>query len=248
MSDIFHEVEEEVRRERYEQLWKEYGDYVIAAAAFVIIAVAGWQIWRYYEQRAELRASVEYGAAMQLLQTGQTPAAAEAFGKLASSAPSGYAKISRLQEAGALLAAGRTADAIKLYTEVENGSDDILANVARIRLAWATVDSTPRAQLQTQLASLTDPSSAWNPMAREILAYADFRDGATAQALAEYKRLATDKNAPTALHERAAAMANFLAAGAGRDYGTLPHPAPKAAPANAAPAANPNPAQGKQPK
>jgi hypothetical protein len=242
VSDIFHEVEEEVRRERYEQLWKEYGDYIIAAAAFVIIAVAGWQIWRYYEQRATLRASVEYGAAMQLLQTGQTPAAAEAFGKLASDAPSGYAKISRLEEAGALLAAGRTADAVKLYNEVISGNDEILANVARIRLAWATADGTPRAQLQTQLASLTDPASAWSPMAREILAYADFRDGATAQALAEYKRLATDKNAPAALHQRAAAMANFLAAGAGRDYGTLPHPAPPTPPAKQ------NPPQGTQPK
>ncbi len=117
MSDIFHEVEEEVRRERYEQLWKEYGDYIIAGAAFVIIAVAGWQLWRTYEQRAQARASVEYTAAMQLLQTGQSPAAAQAFGKLASDAPGGYAKVSRLQEAGALLAAGRTDDAIKLYNE-----------------------------------------------------------------------------------------------------------------------------------
>jgi hypothetical protein len=226
VSDIFHEVEEEVRRERYEQLWKEYGDYIVAGAAFVIIAVAGWQLWRTYEQRAQARASVEYSAAMQLLQTGQSPAAAQAFGKLASDAPGGYAKVSRLQEAGALLAAGRTDDAIKLYNEVASGSDEILGDVARIRLAWATVDSSTRAQLQTQLATLTDASNAWNPMAREILAYSDFRDGATAQALAEYKRLALDKNAPQALHERAAAMSNFLAAGGGRDYGTLPHPAP----------------------
>jgi hypothetical protein len=224
VSDIFHEVEEEVRRERYEQLWKEYGDYVIAAAAFLIIAVAGWQLWRYYEQRAQLRASVEYSAAMQLLQSGQAPAAAEAFGKLAGDAPGGYAKVSRLQEASALLAAGRTADAVKLYNEVASGSDEILANVARIRLAWATVDNTPRAQLQSQLAPLLDPGSSWNPMAREILAYADFRDGATAQAAAEYKKLAADKNAPAALHERAFAMANFIGAGAGRDYGTLPQP------------------------
>ena len=242
MSDIFHEVEEEVRRERYEQLWKEYGDYVIAAVAFLVIAVAGWQLWRTYEQRAGARASEQYSAAMQLLQSGQSPAAAEAFGKLASDAPSGYAKISRLQEAGALLAAGRPADAIKLYNEVASGNDALLAGIARIRLAWATVDSTPRAQLETQLASLTDPGSPWSPMAREILAYADFRDGANAKALAEYKRLATDKNAPQALHERAAAMATFLAAGGGAAYGTVPHPAPKQ------PAAADKTPQGTQPK
>jgi hypothetical protein len=231
VSDIFHEVEEEVRRERYEQLWKEYGDYVIAAAAFLIIAVAGWQLWRTYEQREQLRASAQYNAALQLLQTGQSPAAAQAFGKLASDAPGGYAKVARLEEAGALLAAGRTADAIKLYNEVAAGNDELLSGVARIRLAWATVDSSTREQLQTQLATLTDPGNPWNPMAREILAYSDFRDGATARATAEYKSLAADKNAPQALHERASAMANFLVAGGGRDYGTIPRPAPKAPPA-----------------
>jgi len=241
VSDIFHEVEEEVRRERYEQLWKEYGDYVIAAAAFLIIAVAGWQLWRTYEQREQLRASAQYNAAMQLLQTGQSPAAAQAFGKLAGDAPGGYAKVSRLEEAGALLAAGRTADALKIYNEVAAGSDDLLSGVARIRIAWATIDSATREQLQTELATLTDPANPWNPMAREILAYSDFRDGKTAQALAAYKRLAVDKDAPQALHERAAAMANFLAAGGGRDYGTLPRPAP------VAPAAANTP-QGTQPK
>jgi hypothetical protein len=243
VSDIFHEVEEEVRRERYEQLWKEYGDYAIAAAAFVLIAVAGWQLWRYYEQREQLRASAEYSAAMQLLQTGQAPAAAEAFGKLAGDAPSGYAQVSRLQEAGSLLTAGRTADAIKIYNDVASGNDEILASIARLRIAWATADTTPRAQLQSQLSSLTDPGNAFNPMAREILAYADVRDGALPRAQAEYKSLAADKNAPPALHERAAAMANFLAAGGGQEYGTLPHPAPQA-PAPAAPTT----AQGTQPK
>ena len=33
MTDIFHEVEEEVRRERFEKIWKKYGDYAIAAVA-----------------------------------------------------------------------------------------------------------------------------------------------------------------------------------------------------------------------
>ena len=242
MSDIFHEVEEEVRRERYEKLWKEYGDYFIAAAAFVVIAAAGFQLWRYYEQREQMRASAEYTVAEQLLESGQSPAAAEAFGKLASGAPGGYAQVSRLQEAGALQAAGRTDDALKLYKEIAAGSDEMLAAVARIRAAWIIVEGAPRSEVETLLAPLTDPTSAWNPMAREVLAYADFRGGANKQSLAEYKSLATDKNAPASLHERAAAMAAFLVAGGGQDYGTLPRP-----PAPQAPATPQNP-QGSQPK
>jgi len=232
VTDIFHEVEEEVRRERWEKIWKEYGDYIIAAAAFIVIAAAGWQLWRYYEHREQLRASSEYLAAQQLLQSGQAPAAAEAFGKLAASAPSGYALVSRLQEAGALQSAGRTPDAVKLYMEVANGDDPIVADVARIRAAWATADSASRADLEKLLAPLTDPSNAWNPMAREILAYSDFHNRKTKAAAAEYKKLSTDKNAPETLRQRCLAMATYLNAGGGEDFGTVPEaPAPKALPA-----------------
>jgi hypothetical protein len=238
VTDIFHEVEEEVRRERWEKLWKEYGDYIIAAAAFIVIAAAAWQLWRFYEQREQLRSSSEYLAAQQLLDSGQAPAAAEAFGKLAASAPHGYAAISRLQEAGALLTAGRTPDAVKLYMEIANGDDPILANVARIRAAWALAETASRADLEKLLAPLTDPSNAWNPMAREILAYSDYRNGKTAAALAEYKRLSTDKKSPDTLRQRSLAMATYLGAGGGGNYGTVPDaPAPKAA---AAPASAPN--------
>ena len=40
MSDIFREVEEDVRRERLEKIWKEYGDYIVAALALLILAGA----------------------------------------------------------------------------------------------------------------------------------------------------------------------------------------------------------------
>ena len=228
MTDIFHEVEEEVRRERYEKLWKEYGDYIIAGAAFIVIAAAGWQLWRYYEQRQQLQASAEYLAAQQLVDAGQGPAAAETFGKLAATAPSGYAAVSRLQEAGALQQAGRIDDAEKLYMEIANGDDGILADVARVRAAWAIADTATRDDLQKILAPLTDPTSAWNPMAREILAYWDFHNGKMKEALAAYKKLAAEPNLPESLHQRSFAMATFLGAGGASDYGSVPPPpAPK---------------------
>ena len=234
MTDIFHEIEEEVRRERFEKLWKEYGDYVIAGAAFVVIAAAGWQLWRYYEHREVLRASNEYIAAQQVLESGQLPAAAEAFGKLAASAPGGYAQVSRLQEAGALQASGRTDDAVKLYIEVANSGDEVLAGVARIRAAWAQADTASRSDLQSTLGATLDPSSAWSPMAREILAYSDFRSGNTKAAADAYKRLSTEKSLPESMHQRIAAMVTYLTAGGGQNFGTVPPPpAPPKTPAQA---------------
>ena len=43
MSDIFGEVDEEVRREQLKKLWERYGNYAIAAAFVVVLAVAAWR-------------------------------------------------------------------------------------------------------------------------------------------------------------------------------------------------------------
>jgi hypothetical protein len=69
-----------------------------------------------------------------------------------------------------------------------------------------------------------DPSSPWNPMAQEILAYWDYRSGNGAAAQSGYGALSHDTKAPASLRERAAFMATFLKAGGDKDYGTVPPP------------------------
>ena len=161
MSDIFREVEEDVRRERYEQLWKQYGDYVIAAAAVLVLAAAGYKFWQFYEARERARASDAYAVAEQMLESGQSEQAAAAFAKLAKEAPSGYDDVAELQEADAMLAAGLHDRAVELYKKIAADNNTLLADVARIRAGWAIADTAPKADLQTLLAPLTDPNSAW---------------------------------------------------------------------------------------
>lgn len=229
MTDIFREVEEEVRREHYAELWKKYGDYVIAGAALVIIAAAGFQLWRIHEQREQAKASATYAIASQMLDGGAAGSAALTFDKLAQTAPSGYAQLALLQKANALYAAGNVPQAVEVYKQVAAKGDPLLAPVARIRAAWATVDTAPRSDIDTLLKPLLDPASPWHPMAREILAYDDYRNGATAKAQAEFLAVSKDKNAPAAVRRRSEVMAGYLAAGGDQNYGTVPPLAPPAA-------------------
>ncbi|NJL09061.1 MAG: tetratricopeptide repeat protein, partial [Methylacidiphilales bacterium] len=51
MSDIFREVEEEVRREKLRALWDKYGGLVLALAVAIVIGVAGWRGWEWWQHR-----------------------------------------------------------------------------------------------------------------------------------------------------------------------------------------------------
>jgi hypothetical protein len=224
VTDIFQEVEEDVRRERLEQFWKKYGDYVVAGAALVVIAVAGFELWRVYEEKQRVKASEEYSVAAEMLRAGQSNVAAEMFGKLAKSAPGGYGAVSRLQEADAMINAGNRADAIALYKQIASGNDPYLGAIARIHAGWAIVDQAPLADVKELLDPVSGSGSAWNPMVRELLAYADVRAGNINAAAKEYGSLAADKNTPDGLRVRAQDMALFLNAGGDKNVGTVPEP------------------------
>lgn len=224
MTDIFREVEEDVRRERYEQLWKEYGDYVIAGAAVVVIAVAGFQLWRVYDQNQRAKASAEYMLAEQFFDAGQASEAQSNFARLSKDAPGGYASLAKLQEANSMLQAGNTADAVLIYKQIAAGKDTILAPVARIHAGWALVDTAPKSEIQSLVAPLADQTNPWHAMAREILAFADYRAGATQEAIREYQNLTTDTDAPAPLRARSGWMVTFLKGGGAKNYGTVPPP------------------------
>jgi len=222
LTDIFREVEEEVRREQYEKLWKKYRDHIMAAGALIIIGVAGYQLYRVYEQREENKASIAYAAATEMLDRGQGAAAAPQLAALAKSAPAGYAAVARLAEADALFAEGQKGDAIRIYTQIANGSDPYLGATARLHAAWAIADSAPRTDVETLLAPLLDKSSGWQQLAREVIAYEDLRSGNKSAAARGYRDIASDPDTPSGLKSRADAMARFIDAGGDANYGTVP--------------------------
>src|SRR6202044_2660334 len=43
VSDIFNEVDEEVRREQLKKLWERYGNYLIAVCVLVVVGVGAWR-------------------------------------------------------------------------------------------------------------------------------------------------------------------------------------------------------------
>jgi hypothetical protein len=229
LSDIFHEVEEEVRRERLEKIWKQYGDYIIAGAAVIIIAAAGFVLWQRYQENRRATASAEYDAAVQL--AGSNPRAAMgAFERIAATAPSGYATLARFAEADTLLILGERNKAVAMFESLSNGDESLIGSAARLRAAWLIADSAPRSTIEKLLSPLVQPTSPWRFAANEVLAYADYREGGYAKAQQEFDALAAEPNAPRALKTRASSMASLIRAGGEGNAGYVPPMSPPTTP------------------
>jgi len=219
VSDIFREVEEDVRRERFEKLWKAYGNYAIVLLALLFAGIGGWQFWERHELAERQKIADAFIAAQRITNPG---AAAGAFVDIARTAPKGYSLVARLSQANAMLASGQGPGAIDLYKQIAKDDNGIIGAVARLRAAWALADSGKRSDLTELLAPLDQPGGAWRQSAREVLAYADYRAMNSKAALAKYSELALDPESPEALRARAKAMMQYLKNGGAVNFGSVP--------------------------
>ena len=222
MSDIFREVEEDVRREKLEKLWKTYGSWIIVLLALAMAGIGGFEVWQRYEAGLRDKDSAAFVAAQHIT---DPKAAAAAFANVARTGHGGYAVLARLEEAN-LMVATQPDQAVALYKEIGNDDHGAVGAVARLRGAWVIADKAPRTDLQSLLQPLLDPGSVWRQMAEEILAYSDYRAGKTLAATGEFAKLAADPDSPDELRSRARAFSAFLTSGGAANHGTVPPPAP----------------------
>jgi hypothetical protein len=237
VSDIFREVEEDVRRERVEKLWKAYGKYVIALGVLLFAGLGAWQVWQRHEDARRRQFSAAFTAAQRIT---NPRAAAAAFGDMAGDAPAGYARLARLAEASAMFASGQQKNAVDLYKQIAESDRGAVGSVARLRAAWAQADVLTRPELAAWLAPLNSAGNPWRENAQEVLAYADYHALDMKSAQAKYSALANDAEAPDNLRARAKAMAAFLKNGGAVTYGSVPPDVVATPPAPAAPAPQAN--------
>ncbi len=208
MTDIFREVEEEIRHERYAKLWTKYGKYVIAVAVAVVVATAGTVAWRDHQRKERAAESERYAAGMMLIAENKIPEAADAFAALAKDAGGDYGALARLEEAGLRAQAGDAAGAQRAYDELANDSNAkrSLRDLAVLLAVMHDLDKIDPAEGRQRLKPLLADDNPWRFSARELTALLALRVGDNAGAKEAYKAVADDQNAPPALRARATEM------------------------------------------
>jgi hypothetical protein len=211
VSDIFDEVDEEVRREQLKKLWERYGNYIIAAAVLVVLAVAAWRGYQYWEARKAVEAGAAYDAATTLADQGKHNEAETAFAKLASDGTTGYRVLARLREAAELGERDPKA-AVGAYDAIaaESAGQPLVSDLAALRAGFLLVDTASYDEMARRLEPLTQPTGVFRHSARELLALSAWRNGDKAAARKWADAARSDPDAPSGLRARMEVLAELL--------------------------------------
>ena len=211
MSELFDEVDEEVRRERLKKLWDEYSIYIIAGALLIIAAVGGWRGYQYLEAKKAAEAGAAFGKAVELSEQNKHAEAEAAFTDLAAKAPSGYRVLARLR-AAAEVANRDPQGAAKLYHDIaaDRSVGATERDLARVRAAGLLLETTSYPGMLQRLEPATAPGATFRHTARELLALSAWRANDTAAARQWLDLIANDGETPPSLRSRAEALQGLL--------------------------------------
>jgi hypothetical protein len=211
VSELFDEVDEEVRREQLKKLWERYSIFIIAGALLIIAGVGGWRGYQYLEAKKAAVAGEAFDKAIELSEANKHSEAEAAFNDLAAKAPWGYRTLARLRAAGEAASRDPKA-AAKMFDDVAADSSvgAEQRDLARVRAAGLLVDTASYSEMLQRLESSTGPEATFRHTARELLALSAWRANDAASARKWLDMIANDGETPPSLRSRAEAMQALL--------------------------------------
>lgn len=204
MSDVFNEVDEELRRDKASELFTRYRPFIILVTLAIVLGVSGYKGWQWYSLQQQAKAAESFFAATDLIKAGNMEAAGKAFAEFSAKAPKGYAPLALMEQASILAQSGKSAEAAKLYMQAAKlFSDPLYKDLATLRAVMVVVDDLSLADLDAKLASLSGPGRPFRYTARELLAAKAYEEGDYTRAREEYNYLSLALDASAGARTRA---------------------------------------------
>lgn len=204
MSDIFTEVDEGIRQEKLESLWKKWRPFVYGGVAALILGVAvnEFVLKPQAEARREARAlALENG--IRALEDAEYAKAEEAFTKIMNEDPKLAPLAAHFLAQTKFEGGGDAAGAAELLASVGGTEGGPYARLALLKSAYFRADEMNLADLEATLGSLVTDESTVGALARELVAAKAYEAGDFARARTMYNRLRFDAFAPQGLVRRA---------------------------------------------
>jgi hypothetical protein len=211
VTELFNEVDEEVRREQLQKLCEKYSIFIIAAALLVIAAVGGWRGYQYFEEKKAAEAGDAFNKAVELSEQGKHSEAESAFTDLAAKAPAGYRMLARFRAAAEAATREPQAGA-KMFDELAADASIGAEQqaLARIRAAGLLVDNASYADMLRRLEPDAAAGQTFRHSARELLALSAFRANDSTATRQWLDQLELDAETPPSMRSRAEALQALL--------------------------------------
>jgi hypothetical protein len=203
VSDVFREVDEEVRREQYKKLWERYQYLIIGVVFLVVVGVGGWRVYEWHQARQAAQFGTQFENAIALADAGKHDEAEKLFARIAADGTPAYRALARMRQA-AQLAQIDAAAATETYRQISADSnvEQVFRDIASLRAAGLMIDAGSYVDARKLLEPLAQAGREFRHAARELLALNAWKASDRQGAMKWYAAVLTDSETPASTRAR----------------------------------------------
>lgn len=215
MSDdsFIREVDEELRSDRMQNIWKRYGKLIIAIAIAIVLVTAGYRFWLSYSKGEAAKSGDVFLEAVELSNDGKHDDAIAMLEQLSKDGYGQYPALSQIRLAAEMAKAGKIDDAVAAYDAIADDTsfDPTLRGVARLRSGLLLVDHGSFDDVASKLQQLSGAESNFRHSAREGLGLSAWKHKQYSEAHRWFTTITEDATSPNGIRGRARIMLELLA-------------------------------------
>lgn len=248
MSDVFEEVEENLRTERWIALAKRWWPVAAGVVAAVLLVVGGFWFFDARKGWTGAEASQAYQRGIDAIEAENLTAAEAAFVEAEEAGNPGYRALALMQRAGLAVDRREFTEAVALFDEAADATNHpLIADIASLKAAWILMDTASLEDLTVRLTPLTEDGRPFRYHAREALALARLQHGQADQARQTLQALSLELDVPEPVRQRAQITLGLIESGAAEAIPGIVAAAARVAETDAAQAAAPGAQPGAAP-
>jgi hypothetical protein len=211
-DSLFKEIDEDLRQQKYAEIWKKYGKFIIGTSIALILGVASVKGWEAYDQNQKVTDSNQISTALKAINEANQDNAITILDNVIKNGSTGYAILARFNQAAILIKEGKRKQAVENYLSIASDTriEKDLRDLALIMSAQLGLGHEDSDKFLIKLKMLIDGKNAWRHSAKELAAlFAKESDDKT-KALQLFTELADDATAPSNIRSRASEMSKIL--------------------------------------
>ena len=157
MSNLFNEIDDDLRQDRLKSLWATYKNSIYAAVIVISSVLIGSEAYQYYSQSKSEKSGILLSQIIESIIDDESQLINDYTDELLESGTSNYKTYAMLLKSDNFISQDKIEDARETYIDlIKKAENSLISDLARLKLSYLNVDNYPFDQIQEELSSLLE--------------------------------------------------------------------------------------------
>ena len=178
MSNLFNEIDDDLRQDRLKSLWANYKNSIYTVVIVISLVLIGSESYQYLSKSKTEKSGLLLSQIIESIIEDEPERINNYIDELLENGTSDYKTYALLLKSGNSISQDKLTDARETYTELIKKSENrLIKDLAILKLSYLNVDFDSFDQIQQQLSTIQEEDSPLKLFAYEVLAMSAYKHG-----------------------------------------------------------------------